>query len=199
MLSFWRTAAALAASSLLLAPAAGAWSWPASGAVLRPFSLGTNAYAGGQHRGIDVGGEAGEAVLAPREGRIAFAGSLPTNGLSVTIETGDGYSVTLVHLGSIAVKRNSTIAEGSPVGTVGPSGESEWPVPYVHLGVRVTSEPNGYVDPLRFLPPRPASAAPAEPAPEPVPVPPAPAVEQAPAPPAPAPSASAPPPPASPP
>ena len=38
---------------------AGAWSWPADGAVLRPFTMGSHPYAGGQHRGIDIGGDAG--------------------------------------------------------------------------------------------------------------------------------------------
>ena len=80
MLSFLRTTLIVACSSLLLAPAASAWTWPAAGAVLRPFSLGSDPYAGGQHRGIDLGGAAGEPVLAPTEGTVSFAGSLPTNG-----------------------------------------------------------------------------------------------------------------------
>jgi murein DD-endopeptidase MepM/ murein hydrolase activator NlpD len=113
---------------LALAPAARAWSWPASGAVLRPFSLGDDPYLGGQHRGVDVGGTEGEPVLAPRAGTVVFAGSVPTNGLTVTIRTDDGYSVTLVHLGSLAVKRNAPVAEGDPVGVLGTSGEAEWPV-----------------------------------------------------------------------
>src|SRR6266511_1940988 len=101
MLPLLRTVLVVAVSFLVLAPAAGAWTWPASGSVLRGFVLGDNPYAGGQHRGIDVGGAAGEPALAPRAGTISFAGSVPTNGLTVTIATGDGYSVTLVHLGSI--------------------------------------------------------------------------------------------------
>jgi hypothetical protein len=44
----------------LAAPAtAGAWTWPTDGPVLRPFSLGSDPYAGGQHRGIDIGGDVG--------------------------------------------------------------------------------------------------------------------------------------------
>ena len=43
-------------------------------------------------------------------------------------------------------------AEGGLVGTVGPSGVVELPVPYVYLGVRRASEPNGYLDPLLLLP-----------------------------------------------
>jgi Peptidase family M23 len=150
-----RTICVAALLSLVVAPAADAWTWPAAGPVLRQFQLGADPYAGGQHRGIAVGGAEGEAVLAPRSGTVSFAGSVPTYGLSVTITTDDGYSVTLVHLGSIAVKRNSSVVEGAAVGTIGPPA-AEIPGPYVHLGVRLAADPNGYLDPLRFLPLRPA-------------------------------------------
>src|SRR3954453_12475625 len=123
--------------ALALAPAAGAWSWPVSGPVLRPFSLGDDPYLGGQHRGMDVGGRAGEAVVAPHGGVVAFAAAIPTSGLTVTIRTDDGYSVTLTHLGAISVKRNATVDEGERVGTIGPSGEAEWATPYLHLGIRM--------------------------------------------------------------
>jgi hypothetical protein len=161
-----------------------AWTWPVDGPVLRPFKLGDDPYAGGQHRGIDIGAPLGTSVRAPAGGRISFAGTVPTSGKSVTIQTPDGYSVTLVQLGTIGITRGAAVAEGAIVGTIGPSGEPGAAAPHVHLGVRVTSDPNGYLDPLRFLPPRPAETPEPEPAPAPAPEPaPAPAAD-APAPPA---------------
>jgi Peptidase family M23 len=143
---------------LAWAPAAHAWSRPVPGPVLQPFAYDeAHPYAAGQHRGIDIGAAAGEPVSAPAAGAVSFAGSVPSSGESVTIETADGYSVTLTHLGSIAVSKGASVAEGDPVGTIGPSGTPEVDSPYVHLGIRVTSDPNGYLDPLRFLPPPPAS------------------------------------------
>ena len=60
------------------APAtARAWTWPTDGAVLRPFSLGSDPYAGGQHRGIDIGGGLGAKVRATAGGKITFAGTVP--------------------------------------------------------------------------------------------------------------------------
>jgi Peptidase family M23 len=139
---------------LAWAPAAYAWTWPVQGPVLQPFVYDeAHPYASGQHRGIDIGADAaGESVVAPAAGTVSFAGSVPTNGESVTIETADGYSVTLTHLGSIAVAKGATVAEGQAVATIGPSGTPEFDRPYLHLGIRVTSDPNGYLDPLRFLP-----------------------------------------------
>ena len=163
-----RTIGVAALVFLVLVPAARAWTWPASGPVLQAFQLGPNPYEGGQHRGIAVGGGEGEAVLAPRSGTISFAGSVPTYGLALTIRTDDGYSVTLVHLGSIAVKRNSSVSEGAVVGAIGPGG-GESSAPYVHLGVRLTADQNGYLDPLSFLPPRPGVEETPKPAPGPEP------------------------------
>ena len=154
-----------AMSALVFSASASAWSWPADGAVLRPFALGADAYAAGQHRGVDVAGPDGSAVRAPAGGVVTFAGSLPTYGRGVTILTGDGYAVTLVHLGEIGVAKGDTVGEGTPVGTMGTSGTPEQSVPSVHLGIRRAADEEGYVDPLGLLPPR------GEPVPEPEPEP----------------------------
>jgi len=142
-----------------------AWTWPVDGPVLQPFDYGEDPYAGGQHRGIDVGGASGAPVFAPAAGTVSFAGFVPGGGQTVTIQTADGYSVTLVHLGDIAVELGAVVEEGRVVGVVGPSGTPEVAEPYVHLGIRVTADENGYLDPLAFLPPR--GAGPPPPNPEP--------------------------------
>jgi hypothetical protein len=163
-------------------PSAGAWTWPVAGPVLQGLSFDhAHPYAAGQHRGIDIGATAGGvAVLAPAAGIVTFAGAVPTSGESVTIETPAGLSVTLTHLGSIAVSRNDDVAEGAVVGSVGPSGTPEVEGPYVHLGIRTTADDQGYLDPLGLLPvagppaQAPVPAAPpapvAAPAPQPAPV-----------------------------
>jgi Peptidase family M23 len=142
-----------------------AWTWPVDGPVLKEFSLGDDPYAAGHHRGVDVAAPAGASVRAPAAGTVSFAGTVPGGGRAVTIRTPDGYAVTLLHLGALGVARSATVGEGDAVGSVGPSGVAEHAEPYVHLGVRLAADPNGYVNPLALLPPR-AAAAP-EPAPEP--------------------------------
>ena len=178
--------------ALLFPGGAQAWTWPIDGPVLRPFVFGSDPYAAGQHRGIDVGGAVGESVRAPVAGTVSFAGSVPAGGRALTIRTGDGYSVTLLQLGSIAVQRGDEVGEGARVGAVGESSDAVTREPHVHLGVRRTVDEEGYLDPLAFLPERPRVVLPA-PAPaaapppaQPQPAPPAPRVEQ-PAPPPPQP------------
>ncbi|MDQ3858968.1 MAG: M23 family metallopeptidase, partial [Actinomycetota bacterium] len=165
---------------LVGAPPAAAWTWPTDGPVLQTFRLGDDPYAAGQHRGIDVGGRSGARARAPAAGRVTFAGTVPGGGRTVSVRTTDGYAVTLLHLGTIAVARGSAVAEGATVGTVGTSGAAEHAEPYVHLGIRIASEPEGYVDPVLLLPTRSAAVAPPVPpadapaaAPRPAPVPPA--------------------------
>jgi hypothetical protein len=186
------------------APPALAWTWPADGPVLQPFVLGDDPYAAEQHRGLDVAAPAGGLVRAPASGTISFAGTVPGGGRTATIQTADGYSVTLVHLGSVSVARGQEVVEGDGVGTAGRSGEPEHAESYVHLGVRVTADPTGYVDPLGLLPsrqtlPSPSPAPPKEQVPDGPEPPPAPEAPEVPAPapelpaPSPLPAALAPP------
>ena len=133
-----------------------AWSWPAEGPVLRPFVFGDDPYAPGQHRGIDIAGDLGADVPAPASGVVAFAGTVPKGGKTLSIRTPDGYAVSLQHLGSFRVRKGDEVAEGTPVATIGTSGEPDWPEPYVYLGIRHADDEQGYVDPLTLLPARPA-------------------------------------------
>ena len=123
-----------------------AWTWPVNGPVLRPFAFDHDSpYEVGQHRGIDIGASTGTPVLAPADGVVSFAGTVPTGGKTISIQTPYGYTATLLHLGSIGVKRGAAIREGAVVGAAGAE-------PYVYFGVRMTSDPQGYVDPIGFLP-----------------------------------------------
>jgi murein DD-endopeptidase MepM/ murein hydrolase activator NlpD len=143
------------------APPALAWTWPVDGPVLKPFAYEGDPYAAGQHRGVDLAAPRGSPVVAPAGGVVDFAGTVPGGGRTLTIATGDGYAVTLLHLGSSSVAVGTDVAEGAVVGSVGPSGEAEHPVPYVHLGIRLAADPAGYMDPLGLLPP-PAGPPPVE-------------------------------------
>ena len=140
--------------ALAVVPTAGAWTWPADGPVLQPFAFDPariRTPRGSTAASTSAAMQVPSCVRPPRA-PVSFAGTVPGSGKSVTIETADGWSVTLTHLGSITAKKGATVAEGDGVGTIGPSGEPEVSVPYVHLGVRLSEDPAGYVDPLGLLP-----------------------------------------------
>jgi Peptidase family M23 len=173
--------AALAAIvwALAVPSSAAAWSWPVTGPVLRPFHVDGDPYAAGQHRGVEIAAAPGEDVLAPIAGVVAFSGTVPGAGRTITLRTEDGYSITLLHLGSLAVRAGTAVAERDVVAGA-ELGAGEWGVPSVYLGVRLTAEPHGYLDPLSLLPARSGRAADPAPGPGPAPVePPAGAVQQA--------------------
>ena len=73
--------------------------------------------------------------------------------------------MTLVHLGAYTVHSDDAVPEGAVVGHAGETTGGEWQRAYVHLGVRRTSDPHGYLDPLTLLPPRGGAAT--QPLPEP--------------------------------
>ena len=161
-----RTLIACLVAALALAPGAQAWSWPTEGPVLRPFLFGgEDPQAPGQHRGIDVSGADGEAVHAPAAGVVSFAGTVPAGGRTLTIRTAEGYAVTLLHLGRSASRAARRSPREQSSGTVGSSGAPEVDAPYVHLGIRVGDQEDGYLDPVTFLPPRLAVVPPVEPPP----------------------------------
>src|SRR5436190_1773088 len=137
-------------ATLALVPSAHAWTWPADGRILAPFAFDPGKpYTAGQHRGIDIAGTPAAPVRAPAAGSVSFAGTVPGSGRSVTIETPDGWSVTLTHLGQLAVKKDAAVAEGDPVGTLADGGSGD--DPYVQLGIRRTADAQGYVDPRACL------------------------------------------------
>ena len=55
------------------AAAAGTWTWPARGPIVRPFDPPASPYGAG-HRGIDVAVPVGTIVVAPAPGVVSFAG-----------------------------------------------------------------------------------------------------------------------------
>jgi len=176
---FARLLLCLALAALAAPAAARAWTWPVEGPVLRPFDFDDpDPQAPGQHRGIDIGAASGTPVRAPVDATVTFAGTVPYGGKTLSLLTASGLSVTLLHLGSFVVTRGATVVEGDSVGTVGPSGQTEVTVPFVYMGVRRADDPQGYLDPLLFLPQLPTETVPPPPDPEPAPAPaPAPVAE----------------------
>ena len=136
---------------LLLAPAgaAGAWRWPVEGEVVRGFAVGTDPFAAGQHRGINVAAPVGTPVHAACGGRVRFAGPVADNGGTVSVLR---YVATYLHLESIAVRRNQPVPPGTRLGTVGRTGRPGRGPVHLHLGARELST-DRYVDPRDLLGP----------------------------------------------
>jgi murein DD-endopeptidase MepM/ murein hydrolase activator NlpD len=133
------------------APGAPAWASPLGGdpTVTRHFEPLPHPYAAG-HRGVDLQGVAGGAVLAPGDGVVAFAGWVAGRPV-VSIDHPGGMRTTYepVHP---SVAAGQPVARGSPIGTLA-AGHAGCPVETcLHWGLR---HGEIYLDPLALLrPPR---------------------------------------------
>jgi hypothetical protein len=151
--------------------ASAGWTWPVRGPVLTPYRNGGNPYAGGQHRGVDIGAPVGSRVVAAVGGTVTYAGVVGSSGLTVSERTADGrLQLSYLHLSSVAVHRSDVLAPGAPVGAVGVSGRRSVAAPHLHFGVREAGSRNAYLDPLDFLAPPAGDRAP-RPVPAPIRIP----------------------------
>jgi hypothetical protein len=152
------------------ADSGGGWTWPIRGPVVTTYRNGSDPYAAGQHRGVDIGAPVGARVVAATRGTVTFAGTVGSSGLTVAERTADGrFDLSYLHLASAAVHSGDQVGAGAVLGSVGTSGRSSADQPHLHFGVREAGSHTAYRDPLDFLPPLPAAEAP-RPTPAPVPV-----------------------------
>ncbi|ANY10244.1 peptidase [Pseudonocardia sp. HH130630-07] len=132
-------------------PAPGAqYSWPLlpAPAVTEPFRRPTFAYGRG-HRGADLAGAPGQAVLAARTGVIAFAGRVAGRGV-VSVDHADGLRSTYEPVSAV-VTAGATVGAGDPLGVLEP-GHAGCPVAAcLHWGVR--RDRLDHLDPLVLLRP----------------------------------------------
>jgi murein DD-endopeptidase MepM/ murein hydrolase activator NlpD len=139
--------AVLASSAAGPARAAGDWTWPVVGPVIRGFDPPDSPYGSG-HRGIDIASAVGTLVRAAAGGVVTFAG--PVGGrLFVTVDHGTGLESTYSFLDAIAVRRGDVVSQGQPVARSG-TGHAGDVVAGLHFGVKLTDV---YVDPLDYLGP----------------------------------------------
>ncbi len=131
---------ALALLVIVPAPAAGAAGWCVpvdDGTVLLGFGV---AHAGGTHRGVDLAGEVGAEVVAPADGTVTFAGSVPADGGgtcgAVTLELADGRRVSLLPLDGVTAVAGNSVRAGDALGAVASCGDDSTDIAHVHLGLR---------------------------------------------------------------
>jgi murein DD-endopeptidase MepM/ murein hydrolase activator NlpD len=138
-------ASALVALASSTAVAAGTWTWPVVGPVVRGFEPPSSPYSAG-HRGIDVAAPFGAQVHAGAPGVVSFAG--PVGGsLFVSVNHGAGVVSSYSFLSSIGVRKGDVVAQGAVLARSGSGHPGETPT-HLHFGVRVNGT---YVDPMDFL------------------------------------------------
>ena len=116
------------------------WVWPNQGAVLAGFNQSKN-------KGLEIGGTAGDPVLAAADGKVVYAGAgLRGYGNLVILKHNKTYVSVYAHNQTLLVKEDDVIKRGQKIAEM---GNTEADRVKLHFELRKLGNS---VDPARYLP-----------------------------------------------
>ena len=116
--------------------------WPAHGTLIAGFDDSRN-------KGYDIGGKAGDPVVAAADGRVVYAGAgLRGYGNLIILKHNNTYLTAYAHNQSLLVKEDQTVKKGQKIAEMGSTDADRVKL---HFEVRRQGKP---VDPSRYLPAR---------------------------------------------
>lgn len=116
------------------------WIWPGKGNVIAEFDEVKN-------KGVDISGNAGDAVVAAADGKVVYAGAgLRGYGNLIILKHNNTYLTAYAHNQSLLVKEDQTVKKGQKIAEMGNSDADRVKL---HFEVRRQGKP---VDPLKYLP-----------------------------------------------
>lgn len=122
---------------------AGRFEWPVRGKLLRTFDPDSGS------KGIDIGGEVGQIVLAAAPGKVVYSGSaLKGYGELVIVKHDEQYLSAYGYNRRRLVNEGEWVGAGQPIAELGEGPEQK---PLLHFEIRDKGKP---VDPLPLLPGR---------------------------------------------
>ncbi|GDX58897.1 peptidase [Comamonadaceae bacterium] len=118
------------------------WLWPANGPLVGGFDEIKN-------KGVDIGGSAGDPVLAAADGRVVYVGAgLRGYGNLIILKHNNTYLTAYAHNQALLIKEDQSVRRGQKIAEMGNSDADRVKL---HFEVRRQGKP---VDPIKFLPPR---------------------------------------------
>lgn len=118
------------------------WMWPANGSILAGFDEVKN-------KGLDIGGKAGEPVLAAADGRVVYVGAgLRGYGNLIILKHNNTYLTAYAHNQTLLIKEDQSVRRGQKIAEMGSSDADRVKL---HFEVRRQGKP---VDPAKYLPSR---------------------------------------------
>lgn len=136
------SAAASAASAAATSAASDedmGWVWPSNGPVLAGFDEVKN-------KGLDIGGSAGDVVVAAADGKVVYSGSgLRGYGNLIILKHNSIYLTAYAHNQTLLVKEDQVVKKGQKIAEMGSSDTDRVKL---HFEVRKQGKP---VDPSKYL------------------------------------------------
>lgn len=120
-----------------------AFIWPASGPLLAGFDDAKN-------KGLDIGGKAGDAVMAAADGQVVYAGAgLRGYGNLLILKHNNTFLTAYAHNQALLVKEDQKVKKGQKIAEMGNSDSTSGVK--LHFEIRRQGKP---VDPAKLLPAR---------------------------------------------
>lgn len=114
------------------------WGWPTQGKVINRFT--------DNNKGIDIGGKAGQPVLASAKGRVVYSGSgLRGYGKLIIIKHNKTFLTAYAHNSQLLVKEGQVVTKGQKIAEMGNSDADQVKL---HFEIRRFGKP---VDPQKYL------------------------------------------------
>ncbi|MEZ4273412.1 MAG: M23 family metallopeptidase [Myxococcota bacterium] len=98
------------------------------------------------HKGIDIGGQIGDEVVAPADAAVIFVGRRGGYGQTVVLDHGYGLQTHFAHLSAYRVEIGDHVKRGDIIALMGSTGKSTGP--HLHYEVRRMGQP---LNPLAFV------------------------------------------------
>ena len=115
-----------------------AWQRPTAGSIITQF--------GGNSKGVDIAGTAGQAVVSAADGKVVYAGSgLRGYGNLVIVQHNQTFLTAYGHNQNLLVKEGQTVKRGQ---TIARMGNSDADRTKLHFEVRQNGKP---VNPTQFV------------------------------------------------
>ncbi len=121
-------------------PAAGRFTWPTEGKIIRSFDT--------SRKGIDIAGQSGQPIVSVGEGTVLYANNMRGFGNLVIIDHRDGLVSAYGHNKAILVKEGQTVTKGQRIAEM---GDLDAESVRLHFEIRQLGKA---VDPISFLPSR---------------------------------------------
>lgn len=118
------------------------WMWPASGKVVKGFSLNENG-----NKGIDIAGTRGQNVMSAADGQVVYSGSaLRGYGKLIIVNHDNEYLSAYAHNDKLLVKEGQKVKRGQVIANMGSTDASRV---QLHFEIRYKGKS---VNPLGYLP-----------------------------------------------
>lgn len=118
------------------------WAWPVNGTLIAGYDEVKN-------KGLDIGGKAGDAVVAAADGRVVYAGAgLRGYGNLIILKHNNTYLSAYAHNQTLLVKEDQSVRKGQKIAEMGSSDADRVKL---HFEIRRQGKP---VDPAKYLPAR---------------------------------------------